>query len=89
MKSGRQENFHNHLLKSKRTLKKICRFLIDHNCDYRVKQTRHIKISIKNRLNNKETFLILAVSPSDVNFEQAFIKKATARLHEIDVDLKM
>jgi light-regulated signal transduction histidine kinase (bacteriophytochrome) len=74
-------------LKSKRTLRKMCRFLRNNNCDFSVEQNRHIKISVQNLDNAQTTFLVIAVSPSDVNFEKAFYKQASERLLSIGIRL--
>ena len=84
-RSGKQENFHNQLLKSKRALRKMCRFLRNNNCEFSVEQNRHIKISIQNLDNAQTTFLVISVSPSDVNFEKAFYKQASERLLRIGI----
>jgi hypothetical protein len=65
----------------------MCRFLRNINCNFSVEQNRHIKISITNLDNAQTTFLVISVSPSDVNFEKAFVKQASERLLSIGIRL--
>ena len=61
--------------------------LRDKDCKIKVKQNRHIKISVFNESNAQSTFLILSVSPSDVNYEKAFLKQSAQNLRQIGIEI--
>ena len=72
---------------TKKTFRRMCRILRNANCIFRIAQNRHIKISVTNLENAQSTFLILATSPSDVNYEKAFFKQSAHNLRQIGIEI--
>lgn len=66
----------------------MCRILRDKECKFKVEQNRHIKITVFNQSNAQSTFLILSVSPSDMNHERAFLKQSAQNLRQIGIEIE-
>ena len=64
------------------------RILKDKKCAFSVEHNRHIKISVTNLENAQSTFLILCTTPSDVNYEKAFLRQSAQNLRMIGIEIE-